>query len=419
MASRCATARKLIARRRSGLSAAERLRLEEHVTACTACCEEARALDAFAQMIDVHAAGGRPSRHARAITRVLNATSEAEIPAPAPASPSRAAPYLLAGAMAIAGILGVAAHRAGWGTGDGGPGEALPTLAAADELERPAGPPEPPVSSDEPEPLADRLDAGDLRMAGAAVAPGASIRPGSALSTDGGAELALGAAIVELEAGGSAVWDLDRTTLRLERGVVRARVEPEERSRFRVVTDRFAVEVIGTEFEVTSDGVAVEQGTVRVTSPEGEVFAARLEAGESWSVDELPRAEPEVDVSERLARARTRLARGDVRGARALIREARRADPSRVERAEAETLLAESALVAGDRARAAERYLAVAESYARLSAGENALFAAARIERELGHDARAAELFERYINRYPNGRFRADAELRLKEAERR
>ena len=415
MASRCATARKLIARRRSGLSAAERLRLEEHVTACTACCEEARALDAFAQMIDVHAAGGRPSRHARAITRVLNATSEAEIPAPA--SPPRAAPYLLAGAMAVASVLGVAAHRAGWGTGDAAPDAPSPTLAAAGELERPAGPPEPPPN--EPEPPGDRFDLGDLRVAGDAVAPGAAISPGAALSTDGGAELALGAAIVELEAGGSAVWDLDRTTLRLERGVVRARVEPEERSRFRVVTDRFAVEVIGTEFEVTSDGVRVEKGTVRVTSPEGELLAARLEAGESWSVDELPRAEPEVDVSERLARARTRLARGDVRGARALIREALRADPSRVERAEAETLLAECALVAGDRARAAERYLAVAESYSRHSAGENALFAAARIERELGHDARAAELFERYLNRYPNGRFRADAELRLKEAERR
>jgi hypothetical protein len=416
---RCARAKGLIARRRAGLSAAERIRLEEHLTGCAVCCEEARALDAFAQLIDVEAAGNRPSRHARAITRVLNAASVAELPAPT--SSPRAAPYLLAGAMAAASVLGLLAYRAGWG----GPAVEVPGPLAQslEQVEAPA--PEHPtelvhdlVALDQE--LRARLDAGDLRADGVALAPGAAVRSGASLETERGAGLVLGPALVELAAGGRALWDLERTTLRLDEGVVRAHVEPGQGEIFRVATDRFVVEVLGTEFEVTRDGVTVETGLVRVTDLEGAVLAVSVEGGESWRWNdparEAPRVAPTVDVSETLARARSRLAQGNVPGARALIREALGANPSRVERAEAETLLAECALVSGDRARAAQRYLAVAESYARLSAGENALFAAARLERDLGRNARAAELFDLYLTRYPNGRFRADAQLRLEEA---
>lgn len=412
---RCMSAKRLIARRRVGLTAAERIRLEDHLTSCISCLEEASALGAMSQMIEAEASGHRPSRHARAITRVLNAASEAELPAP----PPRAAPYLLAGAMAAATVLGIAAFRAGWGAPDpdAGPVHAMVDPGDGQAAQRPE-----PAVEREPA-IAAALEAGDLRVDGVAIAAGDAIRAGVEVETKAGAVLALGPALVDLAAGGKAVWGLDRTTLRLDAGTMRAQVDPDRDSPFRVLTDRFIVEVLGTEFEVTEAGVRVDRGAVRVTDLDGALLAARVEAGESWSfrlaAEAAERVRPAVDVSETLGRARSRLAGGDVSGARALIRDALAAEPSRVERAEAETLLAECALVAGDRARAARRYLSVAESYRRLSAGENALFAAARLERELGNAARATELFELYLARYPSGRFRSDAELRLAERPRR
>ena len=79
-------------------------------------------------------------------------------------------------------------------------------------------------------------------------------------------------------------------------------------------------------------------------------------------------------------------------------------------------LRAECALVAGDAAGASAAYLHVARSFARLPAGENALFAAARIERERGASAQAARILEQYLERYPDGRFAKEARNRLADS---
>jgi len=87
---------------------------------------------------------------------------------------------------------------------------------------------------------------------------------------------------------------------------------------------------------------------------------------------------------------------------------------SAAERAEALSLRADCALVEGDLAAAASGYLQVAERFARLPAGENALFAAGRLEAERGAHAAARKLLARYLEQYPHGRFVKEASARLR-----
>ena len=70
--------------------------------------------------------------------------------------------------------------------------------------------------------------------------------------------------------------------------------------------------------------------------------------------------------------------------------------------------------VDGDRGAAVEAYLRVARAFAELPAGENALFAAARLEADRQRSAAAAQLLERYLERYPHGRFEREARARLR-----
>jgi hypothetical protein len=256
-------------------------------------------------------------------------------------------------------------------------------------------------------------------------------------------------------------------------------VDPKPHKRFRVSTERFVVEVLGTRFHVDRDGVAVSEGVVVVRDHAGAVLAGRLEAGARFTmsvpalgpngslvgqsppsphgrgpepvrpngslVEQSPipkpravsspperHASPSVrsiaresappqaqrvpgraEPSSLLARARHALAAGDTDRAAALVIQARALPLTRDGEAEADTLDAECALVRGDSAEAARRYAAVATRYPDLSAGENALFAAGRIEAEIGNTARALEHDRRYLERYPHGRFKAEAARRI------
>jgi TolA-binding protein len=58
-------------------------------------------------------------------------------------------------------------------------------------------------------------------------------------------------------------------------------------------------------------------------------------------------------------------------------------------------------------------YLEVAEQYRKLRAGENALFAAARLEARSNADGKARKLLQKYLDRYPDGRFVDEATQRL------
>lgn len=121
------------------------------------------------------------------------------------------------------------------------------------------------------------------------------------------------------------------------------------------------------------------------------------------------------DAADLLDSARVELAARRVEAARVLIGRALAASLEPGTRAEALSLRAECALVAGDPAAAVRGYLEVAERYASLPAGESALFAAARTEADRKATARARLTLERYLTRYPNGRFTKEASARLRE----
>jgi TolA-binding protein len=123
--------------------------------------------------------------------------------------------------------------------------------------------------------------------------------------------------------------------------------------------------------------------------------------------DELPQAK------ELIAEARAQMASGSTGKARATLEEVVQLRPGRSLAAEARSPLAECAMIDGKRRRAVSLYLEVANRYKETAAGQNALFAAARIEANAGRKDAAKELLERYLDRYPKGRFSKDASKRL------
>ena len=114
-----------------------------------------------------------------------------------------------------------------------------------------------------------------------------------------------------------------------------------------------------------------------------------------------------------LSSARSHLAAGNVAPARSDIDRALEVASARPDKAEAFSLRAECALVAGNRLEAARRYLEVARRYRDLDAGETALFAAARLEANAGQVVSARTHLRQYLSQYPDGRFRDEATQRL------
>lgn len=120
------------------------------------------------------------------------------------------------------------------------------------------------------------------------------------------------------------------------------------------------------------------------------------------------RVSPAESIAAVLARARTQLAaKQHAEAERTANSVLARADATLADEAEARTILADVAQARGQLELAKTRYLEVAAKFESLSAGESALYAAARVEARRGGDARA--LLERYLARYPRGRFVNDA----------
>ncbi len=229
----------------------------------------------------------------------------------------------------------------------------------------------------------------------------------------------------------------------LSQGAVKVDLPADAAHPYRIRTSHFAVVATGARVEVTQDGIRVTRGSVRVESLQSVILAPSVEAGQSWSVegglvdivtDEQPaKAAPTGDTAaaakapdegaeetvedapapaaqqpsatHELASARRALALGKVDRARAAIARALKAHPHRSQRAEAETLRAECAMVAGDVAEALSGYEAVATVYHDTPAGENALFAAARLAARSGKRDLARTLLDQYSKTYPEGRF--------------
>jgi len=346
----CFKAGPLIAARASGLSRADGLWLEEHIGGCETCAHEAALLTAMS------------------IT-------------PAPG-------YALIG-FGFAAVLGVAVVATVMTRGAEQPAQAHIANAPA-----PSGVQE-------------------------------QLRAGALVRTQARVQVALAHASIELAPQSEARWNAAARELSLPAGELLAEVDPSVHRSFVVITKDFRVEVLGTRFEVTQSSVVVRRGRVRIASLSGEERAV-LNAGERYDVapsveaaapEPPPRAqhaEPTAtNVPALLTEARDALAAGRFERSRRAIEGALAAKPQPTARAEALTLRAELLNAQGDRAAAVAAYLEVATRFDTLAAGENALFAAARLHRDA---AAARDLLKRYLERYPRGRFVVEAKYRLERA---
>jgi ferric-dicitrate binding protein FerR (iron transport regulator) len=254
-------------------------------------------------------------------------------------------------------------------------------------------------------------------------------------------------------------FDARTSTLTLSRGALEVEVDPAPHAPFAVETASFRALVLGTSFHVDAERVIVRHGHVRVLR--GDQQLADLHAGGSYDVQraavaaasaepapvepapierapieaapveaapvehvrpdakafaatESARAKPArvrpPDPRDVLAQARSALARDALDETRRLLASAESSARTAHDHAEAGTLRAELALRERDQAAAVRAYLAVATRYPELASGENALFAAA----QLSTPEAARPLLERYLARYPQGRFAAQATTRLR-----
>lgn len=391
----CGEVEALIDRRSGGLAEAERLVLEEHLAICPSC---RRMADMMRGVIDVlRAAPTSLTESAR--ERVISAAfARAEEP-PRRARSTHPAPrrigFALAAAAALLLCVRLAVHRSD--------DASTPSSGAATQLAvRPSAPPVPvptvhePVEESAP-PSAPWIESREVevrRFAHARVrsAPGTRVR-----------------------------FDAETRTLELGSGRVEVDVDAARHASFAVLTESFRVEVLGTQFVVTPERVSVQRGRVRVVARDGSVLARSLGRGTSYRYGEPSkhtvreaatpeRSEPAPEAQ--LREVRAALARSDVEAARSLLDALEARTLTRAERAEQETLRAECALLDRDGARALRIYLGVAGRFGELPAGENAAFAAAQLSLKADPGA-ARGLFERYLARYPEGRFAEQARARL------
>ena len=409
--SRCGGVRPLLHREAVGLTEAERILLEEHLETCTACQRSREQLGLARELVNAMPLDPlNATAHQRALAKAMLRGSEPHIQ-------RRAwAPFaIVCGALACATVFAL------WfATREKAPLERLPAPIAV-------------------APAARVID-GDLATPSGIVAPGSALPADTLLSSTGEARISLPATHVKLAAETAVRWS--NGELGLERGAIDVEVDPAAQSRVRVVTPGFVVEVTGTAFRVTLRDVAVDRGSVRVLALDGALLA-ELGAGERWSVDEpaggpsvgepaggpsvgepagVPNvgesvAPPVVPARVLLDRAVRAFAARNCTAAEQHADAALDAAPTRREAAEARTLLAECAQVGGRLDEAVRRYDAIATRFADLPAGQTAAIAAARIELARGKRDDARERYQRYLDRFPTGRFVDDARRQLQALE--
>jgi hypothetical protein len=389
----CRAIEALIDREVQGLSDAERLRMEEHVSECRECREAL-----YLARIVRDALASAPSRlsesaRERSLARAFARTDAIDVRS---AQKSRLTMYVGSGlAVAAAALLAFAAV----------------------EHQR------------APEPVAMAPQTGAVAPSSAPLAP--KVEP-AWIEAEKPEQRTFAHAAVRLEKGARVRFDDSKSTLLVDRGEVDVDVDPSQQRAFAVTTQHFRVQVLGTQFSVTPQSVHVQKGRVQVFALDGRVLAKDLGAGASFSYGadqaEAPEASdddgaqhtgvkhgpgaPRLSAATWLARAREALAHGDTKSARSYIERAEHSDPRRNDRAEAGTLRAESALLDRDARGAEQYYLSVAKSFANLPAGENAAFAAAQLAARTD-PARERSLYQQYLKRYPRGRFADEAQKRL------
>jgi ferric-dicitrate binding protein FerR (iron transport regulator) len=386
MSRTCHKARSLIDRREFGLDDVERLLLEQHIASCASCREMAAVMRSVVDTLKAAPSRLDDLSRERAIKRALGGKVERE----KRRTPARLYAVALAGCAAAA-VLGFF-------------GQGLRPSAGA------------PLALHEP---GARLPVSALRFqheAAARVAEPASAPSPEApwIQADQARSLHLAHALVKLERGARLRFDAETTTVRLAKGRIEVDVDARKGQRFSVLTRYFRVEVLGTRFSVSQNRVSVQRGHVQVLALDGRVLARDLTQGTSFSYSGGgDKADPSASAAELLRQARDALAQADVPAARSLIQRVERSNPARQALAEAGTLRAECALLDGSADGAVALYRQVAARFAELPAGENAAFAAAQVAVRSQGAAAARVLFQRYLDRYPNGRFAEEARKQL------
>jgi ferric-dicitrate binding protein FerR (iron transport regulator) len=389
----CLSASSWLSAQRAGLSAASALRLEEHLGHCAECAGQALLLHRLREVSDAGAEPLSPSARQRAVSQALAQAQRR--PQPMAAGPVWLMPSAFGALAGVALLVLGIVLRAGS-----------------------------PVTG-------DRVLSGEVEVAGRAVHAGAPLAKDAQLQTQSGARVALAHATLELRKGTQARWNSGARLVRLERGSLSADVDPTRHQSFSVETARFSVLVLGTSFDVSLEQVKVMRGRVQVVSARGETLAV-LVAGQSWRLQPETAAPPPVappvappapqlavehvehatlDVDAQLERARQALGQRELGRAQKLLGQALAVPLQAKQRAEALSLQAECALVAGDLRTAEAAYTRVAVRYATSPAGENAAFAAAR----MAADRNSERGLVRYLARYPHGRFVKEANARLRE----
>jgi ferric-dicitrate binding protein FerR (iron transport regulator) len=237
------------------------------------------------------------------------------------------------------------------------------------------------------------------------------------------------------------VWRNERRIVELREGTLTVDVEHRPGQHFEVRTPRFTVEVVGTKFTVDVRGVRTERGKVRLLKPDGSEIAY-LSAGFAWTApgdaaaaqagepppppaeEPAPPHEPPPAAagpaasanageaaSLRLGRARRALARGNAGEARRLVEPLFRL--GRDVAAEARAIYAESYLSEGRYEDAVAGYRVVVRDFPTTPQAESALYAVAQLESEHGRPGDARTTLQRYLARYPHGRFAREAADRL------
>jgi hypothetical protein len=369
----CLRAHGLVSQRAQGLDEAERLFLEEHLTSCARCAEEAALMERMRAAVEGDRAELSPSARRRVLTRAFRAAEAPRAPAPRRGSPALVLAPLATIVAAVAALL----------------------LWPGDDAARFSP---------------ERASSEHARLSVAASVPEGAPAP-EERELAAGAEMAAGDARVEALEPASVLWRPADSALDLRDGAIRVDLPPRPDRRFRVVTATFAVEVVGTAFEVDAEGVSVIRGRVRVKAGD-DAEPIELAAGESWSPKTSGGDRPAPDFDARIAAARGLLAKGDAAGARRALAALLAQPLASRQRAEAKSLMAECALVEGDYAAAARAYGEVADGGDSLAA-ETALFAQGRAQMRAGQKAAARRTFQRYLARYPKGRFRAEAQGHL------
>jgi ferric-dicitrate binding protein FerR (iron transport regulator) len=389
MGSRCGEFEELIDREAHGWSEAERLRVEDHLHGCDGCQSMLSLARVVRDAIDSAAQASNDISVDRALARAFAASKNE----PGKIYASNARKVGIASsvlALAAAAVLLI------WSARQAQRSPAAPIVAQA-----PSAPQVAPPKTAEP-----------------AVTP-----PQVAWIETSDAEVRTFAhASVRLSAHARVRFDDARSELMLERGSVEVSVDPVAHRAFRVATQHFRVEVLGTKFVVDDTSVSVIEGRVRVVDHQGQTLSQELGAGGRFTYEgaastasepkstSSPSPAPSADAW--LTRARAALARGEKAEARTLIARADASSPRRNDKAEALTLRAELALVEREPALAIRFYERVAKQYGDLTAGENGAFAAAQLAAR-SEPKRARALFTQYLSRYPHGRFSEEAKKRL------